>query len=104
MRTSYSLLVVSGVIASTLVACGGKSMLPVDATVGPEPSLPEPDASLIPVVNIAPARGWPKGQMPQPAVGLAVNPFAADLDHPRWLYVLPNGDVLVAETNAPAGR
>jgi glucose/arabinose dehydrogenase len=79
-------------------------MLPVDATVGPEPSLPEPDASLIPVVNIAPARGWPKGQMPQPAVGLAVNPFAADLDHPRWLYVLPNGDVLVAETNAPAGR
>src|SRR5690606_34608744 len=61
------------------------------------------DSELIPTVNIAPAIGWPDNPAaaPQPAAGLAVNAYARDLDHPRWLYVLPNGDVLVAETNAP---
>lgn len=63
--------------------------------------LPAPDKQHIPTVNIAPAVGWPQGVAPVPAPGLAVSPFAKDLDHPRWLYVLPNGDVLVAETNAP---
>jgi len=50
---------------------------------------------------IAPAAGWPSGGAPQPAPGTRVDAFARNLDHPRWLYVLPNGDVLVAETNAP---
>ncbi|MDP1619973.1 MAG: sorbosone dehydrogenase family protein, partial [bacterium] len=49
----------------------------------------------------APAKGWPTDVTPKAAAGLAVNAFASGLDHPRWLYVLPNGDVLVAETNAP---
>ena len=52
-------------------------------------------------MHVAPAKGWPEGGAPKPAEGLAVNAFARGLDHPRWLYVLPNGDVLVAETNAP---
>lgn len=69
--------------------------------VGPNPSLPKPDKSLVPTVNIAKAIGWTNGAKPQPAAGLAVNALAGELDHPRWLYVLPNGDVLVAETNAP---
>ncbi|WP_368566260.1 sorbosone dehydrogenase family protein [Pseudoxanthomonas sp. UTMC 1351] len=68
---------------------------------GPQPVLPAPDKQQIPTVNIAPAVGWPQRAAPAPASGLAVAPFAKDLDHPRWLYVLPNGDVLVAETNAP---
>jgi glucose/arabinose dehydrogenase len=68
---------------------------------GPQPVLPAPDKQLIPKVNIAPAIGWPQGGMPTPVAGLKVAPFGKDLDHPRWLYVLPNGDVLVAETNAP---
>ncbi len=63
--------------------------------------LPAPDQTLLPVLNIAPARGWPEGGKPLPAEGLEVAAFADGLDHPRWLYVLPNGDVLVAETNAP---
>jgi glucose/arabinose dehydrogenase len=54
----------------------------------------------LPLVNVAKATGWHDGQMPLAAEGLAVAPFATDLDHPRWLYLLPNGDVLVAETNA----
>ncbi|TXH79247.1 MAG: sorbosone dehydrogenase family protein [Thiothrix sp.] len=68
---------------------------------GKNPPLPAPETSLIPTVNIAPAVGWPANAKPTVAQGLAVNAFASGLDHPRWLYVLPNGDVLVAETNAP---
>ena len=63
--------------------------------------LPAPQHSLLPTVNIAPAVGWPTGATPRAAPGTQVQAFAEDLDHPRWLYVLPNGDVLVAETNAP---
>ncbi|MEC5216932.1 glucose/arabinose dehydrogenase [Actimicrobium sp. GrIS 1.19] len=73
-----------------------------DPGFGPNPVLPQPAKTLIPTVHIAPAKGWPDGGMPKPAAGLAVNAFASGLEHPRWLYVLPNGDVLVAETNAPA--
>jgi glucose/arabinose dehydrogenase len=72
--------------------------------MGPEPVLPPPRETLIPTVKIAPAIGWPEGAMPIAAPGLSVAAFADGLDHPRWLYVLPNGDVLVAETNAPPGR
>nr|WP_295376526.1 sorbosone dehydrogenase family protein [Pseudoxanthomonas sp.] len=69
--------------------------------IGPNPRLPAPQKRWLPTVNIAPAVGWPEGATPAAAEGLAVQAFARGLDHPRWLYVLPNGDVLVAETNAP---
>ncbi len=69
--------------------------------VGPNPILPEPQNSLIPTVNVAPATGWTADSGPVAAEGLSVAPYKTGLDHPRWLYVLPNGDVLVAETNAP---
>jgi glucose/arabinose dehydrogenase len=78
----------------------GPAMSPV-STVGPNPTLPEPDKKLIPVVQVAEAKGWPPGMKPTPAAGLTVNAFASGLTHPRWVYTLPNGDVLVAETNAP---
>ena len=68
---------------------------------GPNPKLPAPEKSLIPTMNIAPAEPWPQGTRPTPAAGLAVTAYASGLDHPRWLYVLPNGDVLVAESNKP---
>jgi glucose/arabinose dehydrogenase len=84
-----------------LSACGGAARLPVTAGMGPSPELPPPRKSLIPVVKVARAVGWPAGETPTPAAGMRVDAFAADLDHPRWLYVLPNGDVLVAETNGP---
>lgn len=70
--------------------------------IGPTPALPAPRHPWIPVVNIAPAVGWPDGRLPTAAPGMRANAFATGLDHPRWLYVLPNGDVLVAETNAPS--
>ena len=87
--------------AALLAACGSPARLPVDAGTGPQPALPAPKSSLIPTVNVAPARGWSEGSQPVGAKGTTVTPFASNLQHPRWLYVLPNGDVLVAETNAP---
>ena len=87
--------------AMTLTACGSEARLSVDQGTGPDPELPEPQSSLIPTVNIAKANRWAEGEKPSAAQGLEVNAFAQGLDHPRWLYVLPNGDVLVAESNAP---
>ncbi|WP_340123897.1 sorbosone dehydrogenase family protein [Methylobacter svalbardensis] len=84
-----------------LTACGEVAQLPIEAGIGPHPQLPPPNPTLIPTVNIAPAKGWPENGKPVAAPGMAVNAFAVGLNHPRWLYVLPNGDVLVAETNAP---
>jgi len=81
--------------------CGDTARLAVRDGMGRHPVLPAPHHTLIPTVHVADARGWPAGQTPTAAEGLQVNAFATGLQHPRWLYVLPNGDVLVAETNAP---
>jgi glucose/arabinose dehydrogenase len=90
-------LVTSCAGTSAQFAAGSKNV-----GYGPNPTLPKPKPTLIPTVNIAAAKGWPEGAKPIPARGLTVKAFATNLDHPRWLHVLPNGDVLVAETNAPA--
>jgi glucose/arabinose dehydrogenase len=86
---------------SAVAASCGAAALPESAGYGPHPVLPEPTYEWIPTLETAPAKGWPEGARPTPAPGFEVNAFATGLDHPRWLYVLPNGDVLVAETNAP---
>jgi glucose/arabinose dehydrogenase len=69
---------------------------------GPHPAIGAPDKPLIPTLHVAKAVGWPTGAMPRAAKGTAVEALASGLQHPRWLYVLPNGDVLVAESEAPA--
>ena len=97
-KTRLALLIM---LAGSLTACGESSTLQISDGTGPSPRLPQPNKTLIPTVNIAPAIGWPDGAKPTAAPGLQVSAFAEGLDHPRWLYVLPNGDVLVAETNAP---
>jgi glucose/arabinose dehydrogenase len=113
MRT-YGPALVFVVLA--LVACSRGGVPPGDSTqhpsrpttaivyepgTGPRPTLPDPRTSLVPTVNIAPAVGWHGDAAPTPAAGFAVTAFARGMDHPRTLYVLPNGDVLVAESNAP---
>jgi glucose/arabinose dehydrogenase len=87
--------------AQNTIAPEQSSQQPYAVGVGPNPQLPAPEHKLIPTVKVAKAVGWPAGGAPQAAEGLEVKPFAQGLDHPRWLYVLPNGDVLVAESNAP---
>ena len=84
-----------------LAACGKTAKLDVSAGSGSDPQLPRPATSFVPTVHIAPRIGWRPDEKPVAARGLQVDAFARGLDHPRWLYVLPNGDVLVAETNAP---
>ncbi|MDO9168446.1 MAG: sorbosone dehydrogenase family protein [Methylobacter sp.] len=101
MHHSFIFRLVVCLLILNIDACGDVATLPEQAGVGPHPTLPPPNPTLFPTVNIAPAKGWPEGITPKAAAGLAVNAFATGLDHPRWLYVLPNGDVLVAETNAP---
>ena len=99
-RPAFVALPITAFLAA-LSACGDRATLLMAEDTGANPTLPQPVKRLIPTVNIAPAKGWPAGGMPTPMAGLVVVPFADKLDHPRWVYVLPNGDVLVAETNAP---
>jgi len=93
----------AGSLASLLAVagCSSPEPLPNHSQFGPQPQLPAPHKALIPSVNIAPAKGWDAGMKPTAADGFSVDAFATGLNHPRWVYVLPNGDVLVAETNAP---
>ena len=102
-KSTFNVLTLASVLvaATSLTACAEQALLRVDQGIGPNPMLPAEVHNPIPTINIAPAKGWPEGARPTPATGLAVNALASGLDHPRWLYVLPNGDVLVAETNAP---
>ena len=101
---------VLAIIAILIVAGGGlfywltrgtPAKLTLAQTQGTKPEIPEPTTSLFPTMKIAPAVGWKDAEAPTPAAGLAVNAFAVGLDHPRWMLALPNGDVLVAESNAP---
>src|SRR5262249_43396581 len=94
-------VVPTAALAAFFVTRGDHAKLPETAATGRSPTLPEPTKTLIPTVHIAPAKGWRDGAKPAAANGLAVNALATGLSHPRWLYVLPNGDVLVAESDGP---
>jgi glucose/arabinose dehydrogenase len=94
--------VLAGLLLLALAGCGEHATLPASAGFGPHPLLPPPHATRIPTLNFARAVGWPAGATPAAAPGLAVSVYATGLVHPRWLHVLPNGDVLVAESDAPS--
>ncbi|MBL6853370.1 MAG: sorbosone dehydrogenase family protein [Alphaproteobacteria bacterium] len=93
------LLIAAGAVV--IYTAGDTATLPQEAGYGANPTLPAPHPTFIPTINFAGTAPWTSGAMPKPAEGLKVEAFATQLDHPRWLYVLPNGDVLVAETNSP---
>ena len=88
-------------ISMTVTGCGVPARLPVSAQTGPHPVIPRPSESLIPVMKVVTPKRWTPDQTPVTASDLTVKAFARDLHHPRSVFVLPNGDVLVAETNAP---
>jgi len=98
---NLSLAICIAGLALALAACNEQDTAATEQTFGPSPTLPAPENSLIPTINVAKAIGWPAGGKPTAADGFAVKAFATGLDHPRTVFVLPNGDVLVAETNAP---
>jgi len=96
------LLVLLVIVGAVLIyTAGDTATLPQEAGYGARPALPAPHPTMLPTANFASAIGWPPGGSPKPANGLKVQAFADKLDHPRWLLVLPNGDVLLAETNSP---
>ncbi len=101
LREACHRFTMASLTALLLAACGDTALLQVSAGTGPQPTLPAANRTLIPTVNIAPAVGWPTGITPVAAPGTRVLAYAGGLDHPRWLLALPNGDVLVAETNEP---
>src|SRR5215208_8219583 len=101
MRRNRVLVYLAFAAIVSAAGCGTPARLPVSAETGVNPVIPPPKESLIPVINVVKAKGWSEDATPVAADGLTVRAFARDLNHPRWLYVLPNGDVLVAETNAP---
>src|SRR4051812_33907085 len=89
-------------VTLALGGCAAPATLPVSAGMGVAPAIPAPEKAMVPTIKVAEAKGWPAGATPTAAPGLSVVRFAGQLDHPRFPYVLPNGDVLVAETNGPA--
>jgi glucose/arabinose dehydrogenase len=101
MSVHLARLLAAALVCLVLTGCGEEATLPVEAGTGPDPELPPPVQTVLPTVVLAPAKGWPDGAEPKAASGLEVKAFAEGLAHPRWLYVLPNGDVLVAESSAP---
>ncbi|HYW64333.1 MAG TPA: sorbosone dehydrogenase family protein [Bradyrhizobium sp.] len=102
MRKNFLLATCVVAMALPLSSCKDQQdTVTAEQSYGASPTLPAPQSSWLPTVNIAPAKGWPSGAKPAAASGMAVNAFATGLDHPRTVYVLPNGDVLVAESNAP---
>ena len=96
----------AGAALAALAACATGEVIAQSSLpgVGPSPQLPPPEKSWLPTVNIAPAEGWPEGAMPRAPAGFRVTALARGLEHPRWVYTLPNGDVLVAESNSPPPR
>ena len=94
-----AVVIVGGALAWTFGR--ERAAVPIAQVMGPNPRITDPKHPLLPTLHLAKAVGWKDGEAPTPASGLAVNAFASGLDHPRWLLSLPNGDVLVAETNAP---
>ena len=102
LRQRLLLRCVTSVLSfGAIMGCASSARLPIAAVTGPNPTISAPSTSYVPTVNVAKAIGWSGKDHPVAAMGTSVNAFARDLDHPRWLYVLPNGDVLVAESNAP---
>ena len=84
--------------ALTLTACSAPGSKDPMVGFGPNPPLEAPKSSLIPMVGVPEVVGWPAGAAPTAPAGFTVTRFAEGLDHPRWLLVLPNGDVLAAES------
>jgi glucose/arabinose dehydrogenase len=101
MLSNFMRPLLPALVALCLGGCGDEATLSVAAGTGPDPKLPAPVETMLPTVVLARAVGWPEGVTPKAGSGFSVAAFATDLDHPRWLTVLPNGDVLVAETNTP---
>ena len=101
IRNIVLIFIVLGAIGLWYLSRPDVARLSLDAVSGTKPAITEPREQIIPTINVADVDRWNAGEKPVAAAGLTVERYAEGLDHPRNLYVLPNGDVLVAETNSP---
>lgn len=98
------------ILLSTICALGisgcreNENEFDVSSQIGPDPVLPEPSPGLLPDMKVAEIVGWKEGETPAVANGLKITAFAKDLAHPRIVYTLPNGDVLVVQSRGPSGK
>ena len=105
-KLGIALLILLLILAAAFwfLSRGDTATVPWAEVVGTDPTLEEPDPETIPTVEIADPTGWGADEVPAAAAGLAVSRFADGLEHPRTLQALPNGDVLVSLTRAPASQ
>jgi glucose/arabinose dehydrogenase len=101
VRNIVLIFIVLGLIGIWFLTRPDEAKLPLAALEGPKPELTQPRPEMFPTINVADVDRWKAGEAPVAAPGLVVERFAEGLDHPRNIYVLPNGDVLVAESNSP---
>ena len=94
----------AGIAILALSGCGQSGSSDPFVGFGPNPPLAAPRQGKLPQIAIAKVVGWAAGEAPKAPEGFVVTRLAEGLDHPRWLYVLPNGDVLVAESSSEAGK
>ena len=87
LATVAVIIVGAGAAMAALYSGLESAQVPLAEGYGPTPTLPPPNPTLVPTINIAKAATWNKGEKPTAARGLAVVPFAQGLDHPRWLPV-----------------
>jgi len=87
-----------------LGGCSEKASLDPSQQSGSQPPLPNPKNFLVPPMQVPDKAGWKQGQTPKVAAGLKIEKIVGDLMHPRQLHVLPNGDVLVVESNSPGSE
>jgi glucose/arabinose dehydrogenase len=100
MRTTSLRPMVALISCVAVAACSSKGGAPA-RQYGPDPYLPEPRQYLLPPMSVPKAIGWKANEVPKVSAGLKVEALATGLEHPRTLYTLPNGDILVVESNSP---
>jgi glucose/arabinose dehydrogenase len=101
VRNIMLIFVALGLIGVWYITRPDVAQLPLDAVTGPAPQIAAGREQIFPTIAVADVDRWKTGEAPVVAPGLVVERFAEGLDHPRNLYTLPNGDILVAETNSP---
>ena len=101
VRNIMLIFVALGLIGVWYITRPDVAQLPLDAVTGPAPQIPAGREQIFPTIAVADVDRWKTGEAPVVTPGLVVERFAEGLDHPRNLYTLPNGDILVAETNSP---
>ncbi|MFK3707734.1 glucose/arabinose dehydrogenase [Raoultella sp. BIGb0138] len=104
MNKFFLMVPLAFALSTVLSGCDEKAQLTPDQQIGPDPILPKAQDFLVPPMQVPSGVGWKSGMVPKVAAGLKIENIASGLMHPRQVYVLPNDDVLVVESNSPGSE